>query len=200
MVVSLWYWHLVVSRQLLELLVLREPIVVDLAVRLELAKQGVGLVFESIRRHLRSEVLLIDVDVAEEETVRSVTAAVVDHERVTAELRRRDCVGFLGVDVVAMAGEEELQVEGRETREAGFVEPLGVDPRLGLREEFVVLLPENRPLRSDGFEALAMQMVCEFTCELVEAVEVGGEVIAAVVRSDETTVAESREDTVTVLR
>jgi hypothetical protein len=39
-------------------------------------------------------------------------------------------------------------------------------------------------------------MVCEFTCELVEAVGVGGEVIAAVVRPDETTVAESREDTV----
>jgi hypothetical protein len=41
-----------------------------------------------------------------------------------------------------------------------------------------------------------MQMVCEFTCELVEAVEVGVEVIAAVVRPDETRVAESLEDTV----
>jgi hypothetical protein len=41
-----------------------------------------------------------------------------------------------------------------------------------------------------------MQMVCEFTCELVEAVEVGCEVIAVVVRPDETTVAESLEDTV----
>ena len=41
-------WHLVVSRQLLELLVLREPIVVDLAVRLEVAEQGVDLVFDSI--------------------------------------------------------------------------------------------------------------------------------------------------------
>jgi hypothetical protein len=39
-------------------------------------------------------------------------------------------------------------------------------------------------------------MVCEFTGELVEAVEVGVEVIAAVVRPDETTVAESLEDTV----
>jgi len=76
-------------------------------VRLEVATQGVDLVFESIRRRLRSEVLLVDVDVAEqEETVRAVAAAVVDQERVTAELRRRDCVGFLGVDVVAMAGEE----------------------------------------------------------------------------------------------
>ena len=95
-----------------------------------------------------------------------------------------------------MAGVEELEVEGHETREAGFVEPLGVDLRPGLREEFVVLLPENHPLRSDGFEALAMQMVCEFTGELVEAVEVGVEVIAAVGRPDETKVAESREDTV----
>ena len=41
-----------------------------------------------------------------------------------------------------------------------------------------------------------MEMVCEFTGELVEAVEVGVELIAAVVRSDETTVAESLEDTV----
>jgi hypothetical protein len=95
-----------------------------------------------------------------------------------------------------MAGEEELQVEGHETREAGFVEPVCVDLRLGLGEEFVVVLPENRALRGDGFEALAMQMVCEFTGELVEAVEVGVEVIAAVVRPDETTVAESLEDTV----
>ena len=58
-----------------------------------------------------------------------MTAAVVDQERVTAAFRRRDCVGFLGVDVVAIAVEEELQVEGDETREAGFVEPLGVDLR-----------------------------------------------------------------------
>ena len=60
-------WHLVVSRHLMELLVLREPIVVDVAVRLEVATQGVDRVFESIRRRLRSEVLLVDVDVAEQE-------------------------------------------------------------------------------------------------------------------------------------
>jgi len=49
----------------------------------------------------------------QEETVRAVTAAVVDQQRVTAELRRRDCVGFLEeVDVVAMIGEQELEVEG----------------------------------------------------------------------------------------
>jgi len=166
-------------------------------VRHAVATQSVDLVFESILRRLRSEVIFVDVDVAEqEETVRAVAAAVVDRERVTAEFRRRDCVGFLGVDVVAMAGEEELQVEGHETREAGFVEPLGVDLRLGLREEVVVTLPENLPLWSDGFEALAILMVCEFTGELVEAVEVGVEVIAGVVRPDETTVAESLYDTV----
>ena len=51
----------------MELLVLREPIVVDVAVRLEVATQGVDRVFESIRRRLRSEVLLVDVDVAEQE-------------------------------------------------------------------------------------------------------------------------------------
>jgi len=172
-------------------------------VRLEVAKQGVDLVFESIRRRLRSEVLLVDVDVVEqEETVRAVAAAVVDQERVTTELRRRDCVGFLGVEVVAMAGEQELEVEGRESSEAGFVEPVCVDLRLGLGEEFVVVLPENRALPGDGFEALAMQMVCEFTCELVEAVEVGVERVVAVGRPDETTVAKPLEhpvDRITVV-
>jgi len=51
---------------------------------------------------------------------------------VTAELRWRDGVELLGVDVVAMAGEQELEVEGRESSEAGFVERLRVDLRLGL--------------------------------------------------------------------
>jgi hypothetical protein len=39
-------------------------------------------------------------------------------------------------------------------------------------------------------------MVCKFTSELVEAVEVGVEVIVAVVRPDETTVAKPLEDAV----
>jgi len=52
------------------------------------------------------------------------------------------------VDVVAMAGEQELEVEGRESSEAGFVERLRVDLRLGLGEEFIVVLPENRALRA----------------------------------------------------
>jgi hypothetical protein len=48
-------------------------------VRLEVAEQGVDFVFEAILRRLLSEVRLVDVDVAEqEETVRAVTAAVVD--------------------------------------------------------------------------------------------------------------------------
>ncbi|NHX37971.1 hypothetical protein G9C84_16230 [Halolamina sp. R1-12] len=96
-----------------------------------------------------------------------MAAAVVDQQRVTAELRRRDCVEVLGVDVVAMAGKQELEVEGRKSSEAGFVERRRVDLRLGLGEEFVVVLPENRALRGDGFETLTMQMVCEFTGELV---------------------------------
>jgi len=57
--------HLVVSRQLLELVPLREPVVVDLAVRLEVAQQGVDFVFEAILRRLLSEIRLVDVDVAE---------------------------------------------------------------------------------------------------------------------------------------
>jgi|GEM_PF-2357120 len=94
---------LVVSRQVLELVPLREPVVIDLTVCLEVAEQGVDFVFEDILRRLLSEVRLADVDVAEqEETVRAVTAAVVDQQRVTAELRRRDCVEFLGVGVVAV--------------------------------------------------------------------------------------------------
>jgi hypothetical protein len=63
----------------LELVPRREPVVVDLAVRLEVAQRGVDVVFEVIRRRLRSECRLVDVDVAEqEETVRAMPAAVVD--------------------------------------------------------------------------------------------------------------------------
>ena len=103
------------------------------------------------------EILLVDADAAEQEgTVRAVATPVVAQEGVTAELRRRNCVEFLGVDVVAMASEQELEVEGRESGEAGFVEPLCVCLRLGLGEEFVGGLPENRALRNDGFEAVAM--------------------------------------------
>jgi hypothetical protein len=40
----------------------------------------------------------------------------------------------------------------------------------------------------NDFEAVAMQMVCEFPGELVEAVEVSAEVIAAVGRPDESSV------------
>ncbi len=76
------------------------------------------------------------------------------------------------------------------------MERLRVDLRLGLGEEFVVVLPENRALRGDGFEALAMQMVCEFPGELVEAVEVGVEFVVAVGCSDKPTVAKPLEDTV----
>jgi hypothetical protein len=60
------------------------------------------------------------------------------------------------------------------------VERLRIDLRLGLGKEFVVVLPENRPLRGNGFEALTMQMVCEFTGKLVEAVEIGVELVVAV--------------------
>ena len=93
--------------------------------RLEVAEQSVDFVFEVVLRRLLSEVVLVDVDVAEqEETVRAVAAAVVDEQRVTAERRRRECVKFLRVDVVTVSGKQELEVEGREQREAGFVEVL----------------------------------------------------------------------------
>lgn len=72
-----------------------------------------------------------------------------------------------------MAGELELDAEGRESCKASFVELLCVDPRLGLCKELVVVLPEGRALRGDGFEASAIKIVVEFICELVEAVEVG---------------------------
>jgi len=76
------------------------------------------------------------------------------------------------------------------------VERLRVELRFGLGEEFVVVLPENRALRGDGFEAVAAMMVWEFPGELVEAVEIGVEVIAAVGRPDETTVTKPLEDAV----
>ena len=165
--------------------------------RLEVAQQGVDFVFDAVLRRLLSEIHFVDVDVAEqEETVRAVATAVVDQQRVTAEPRRRDCVEVFGVDVVAVAGKQELEVEGREPSEACFVERLRIDLRLGLREEFVVVLPENRALRGDGFEALAMQMVCEFPGELVEAVEVGIEFVVAVDGPDEPPVAKPLEDAV----
>ncbi len=41
MLLSLWSVHFVVSRQFLELVPLQEAIVVNLAVRLEVAEQGV---------------------------------------------------------------------------------------------------------------------------------------------------------------
>ena len=135
--------------QLLVLAPLREPIVSDLAVRLGVAEQGIDFVCKTILRGLLSEVLLVNVDVVEqEETVRAVAAAGLDQKRVTTQLRWRDCVDLLGVEVVVVAGEEELEVEGRESSDAGFMEHVGVDLRLCPGEEFVVVLPENRTLRS----------------------------------------------------
>jgi len=80
------------------------------------------------------------------------------------------------------------------------VERFCVDLRLGLGEEFVAVLPENRAFRGDGFESLAMQMVCEFPRELVEAVEIGVKLVVAVGCPDETTVAKPLRTRLTVLR
>ena len=81
--------NFVVNCQLLELVPLGETIVLDLAVGLEVAEQGVDFVFEVVLRRSRSEVVLVNVDVAEqEETVRTVAATVVDQESVTTQLRR----------------------------------------------------------------------------------------------------------------
>ena len=81
--------NFVVSYQLLEFVPLGETIVLDLAVGLEVAEQGVDFVFEVVLRRSRSEVVLVNVDVAEqEETVRTVAATVVDQESVTTQLRR----------------------------------------------------------------------------------------------------------------
>jgi hypothetical protein len=55
-----------------------------------------------------------------------------------------------------MASEQELEVGDREPTEAGFVERLRVNFRFGLSEEVVIVLPENRALRGNAFEALAM--------------------------------------------
>ncbi len=57
------------------------------------------------------------------------------------------------------------------------MEPCSVDLCLGLSEEFAVVLSENHALRGNGFEAVAMQMVCEFTGERVEAIEVVVELV-----------------------
>ena len=71
--------NFVFGRQLLELVPLEETIVCNIAVRLEVAQQGVDFVFEVILRSLCSKVVLVDIEVSEqEETVRTVTAAVVD--------------------------------------------------------------------------------------------------------------------------
>ena len=96
--------------------------------RLEVAEQGVDLVFEVIHRRLRSEVL-VDVNVPEQEdTVRAMAATVVDQQRATAELRRRDLIKVLRVAVAAVVSEEELEAGDYEPGEPGFVEPVCVDP------------------------------------------------------------------------
>lgn len=46
--------------------------------------------------------------------------------------------------------------------------------------------PENCSVRRDRFEALSVEMVGHLACELVESIEVTVEVIATVVRADET--------------
>jgi hypothetical protein len=52
-------------------------------------EKGVDFVFKIIHHRLLSEVFFVDIDVAQErETVRPVATAVVDYQRVTAELRR----------------------------------------------------------------------------------------------------------------
>jgi hypothetical protein len=71
-----------------------------------------------------------------------------------------------------------------------------VDLHLSLGKKFVVVLPKNCPLRGDGFEPVAMQMVYEFTRELVETVKVGVEPIVAIGCPDETPVSKPPEDSV----
>jgi hypothetical protein len=69
------------------------------------------------------------------------------------------------------------------------VERVGVDCRFGLGEKFDVGFPEDRAVRGDGFEPLPVEMVCEFACERVEPVEVTVELVVAIVRADEASVA-----------
>ena len=109
----------------------------------------------------------------QEETAGAVTAAVVDQQCVTAELRRGYVVKSLGVAVVAVVSEQELAVEQGETSKPGFGAPVRVDLHLGLSKKFIVVLPENRSFRGDGFEAFAMELMDEFTGGLVDTVEVG---------------------------
>jgi hypothetical protein len=115
---------------------------------------------------------------------------------VTAEFRRRDRVHVLGVEIVAVTGQQKLEVERRESRQSRLVKVFVGDSCFSLGEEFVVVLPENRPVRRDRFEAFSMKMMSQFACELVESIEVAVEVIAAVVRADETTVAKPLENSV----
>jgi hypothetical protein len=70
---------------------------------------------------------------------------------------------------------------------------VGVDTRLGLCEELVVVLPEDRPVRSDRLETLAVTMVDQLASELVERVEVTVETVSAVGRPDEPTTSEALE-------
>jgi hypothetical protein len=107
---------------------------------------------------LLSEDVFVDVDVTEQQQgVRAMARIVVDQQRTTAQFRRRHRIEFLGIDVVAVAGQKEPAVERGESSEAGFVERLGLDLRLGPGEKLVVVFPENRPGRSDGVGSLPMR-------------------------------------------
>lgn len=103
----------------------------------------------------------------QEVIVRPVARPVVDQQRVTAELRRRHCIEFRRVAVVAVRSQQELEVECCELRQSGFVVVLGVDLRLRFCEKFVVVLPENCPAGNNRLEALSVEMVIEFTGEVV---------------------------------
>jgi hypothetical protein len=191
----------VLSRQLLEFVPIRKTDVVDISVRLEVAKQAVDFVFEIVLRRSLSEIVFVEVIVAEqEETVGAVAAAVGDQKPVTAEVRRRDVLCFLGVEVVAVAGDPNLEVVGGEPRRAGFVEVLHIDLRLSLGKEFIVVFPENRSVRCDPFEPLPVEMVDQLACELVESIEVAVEVIATVVLSTRSRSRSRLSTRLTVLR
>jgi hypothetical protein len=73
------------------------------------------------------------------------------------------------------------------------VESLCVDLCLGLCEKFAVVFPKNGHVRGDGFKPSTMETVCEFTCELVESVEVTVELVQTVGRPDEAAVTEPFE-------
>jgi len=95
-----------------------------------------------------------------------------------------------------VVSQQELKVERCESSQSGFVERIDVDYGLGLSEEVVVGFPENCPPRSNDFETLPMEMMSEFTYEFVQLVEITIELIAPVVRPDETAVAKPLENTV----